>query len=222
MRVRFGKATMVPDDFRSADTIGFSASLDGLRKHFLDITRVLDTTDIDFRCHGIRGAEMDAADTAKTLIEVLLERDVPDTVQLNFILAQVKAATLDDEFGLSQGVLRKGQRQRKDGVAFAVGPENFLFVQVDAELAVFEGGHGVAPFVMGFVWVFWYYLYNEYIIPCCDDFINSIQCASTQAMRGSLLVFTLNRFLDSPCSCLLRKGRILCRIVLPKNCYNYH
>lgn len=78
MRVRLGKATMVPDDFRSADTIGFSASLDGLRKHFLDITRVLDTTDIDFRCHGIRGAEMDAADTAKTLIEVLLERDVPE------------------------------------------------------------------------------------------------------------------------------------------------
>lgn len=152
MRVRFGKATMVPDDFRSADTIGFSASLDGLRKHFLDITRVLDTTDIDFRCHGIRGAEMDAADTAKTLIEVLLERDVPDAVQLNFILTQVKAATLDDEFGLGQGVLRKGQRQRKDGVAFAVGPEDFLLVQIDTELAVFEGGHGMTPFVMGFVW----------------------------------------------------------------------
>ena len=111
MRVRLGEATMVPDDFRSADTIGFSASLDGLRKHFLDITRVLDTTDIDFRCHGIRGAEMDAADTAKALIEVLLERDVPDAVQLNLILAQVEAATLDDEFGLSQGVLCKGQRQ---------------------------------------------------------------------------------------------------------------
>lgn len=153
MRVRFGKATMVPDDFRSADTIGFSASLDGLRKHFLDITRVLDTTDIDFRCHGIRGAEMDAADTAKTLIEVLLERDVPDAVQLNFILAQVEAATLDDEFGLGQSVLREGQGQRKYGVAFAVGPEDFLLVQIDAELAVFEGGHGMVPFVMGFVLV---------------------------------------------------------------------
>ena len=153
MRVRLGEATMVPDDFRSADTIGFSASLDGLRKHFLDITRVLDTTDIDFRCHGIRGAEMDAADTAKALIEVLLERDVPDAVQLNLILAQVEAATLDDEFGLSQGVLCKGQGQRKDGVALAVSPENFLLIQVDTELAVFEGGHGMAPFVMGFVWV---------------------------------------------------------------------
>lgn len=153
MRVRLGEATMFPDDFRSADTIGFSASLDGLRKHFLDITRVLDTTDIDFRCHGIRGAEMDAADTAKALIEVLLERNVPDAVQLNLILAQVKAATLDDEFGLSQGVLCKGQRQRKDGVAFAVSPENFLLVQIDAELAVFEGGHGMTPFVMRFVWV---------------------------------------------------------------------
>ena len=96
---------------------------------------------------------MDATYTAKTLIEVLLERDVPDAVQLNFILAQIKAATLDDEFGLAQGVLRKGQRQRKDGVAFSVGPENFLLVQVDAELAVFECGHGMAPFVMGFVWV---------------------------------------------------------------------
>ena len=122
MRVRLGEATMVPDDFRSADTIGFSASLDGLRKHFLDIAWVFDTTDIDFRCHGIRGAEMNATDTAKALIEVLLERDVPDAVQLNFILAQVKAATLDDEFGLSQGVLRKRQRQRKDGVTFTVGP----------------------------------------------------------------------------------------------------
>lgn len=154
MRVRLGKATMVPDDFRSADTIGFSASLDGLRKHFLDITRVLDTTDIDFRCHGIRGAEMDAADTAKALIEVLLERDVPDAVQLNFILAQVEAATLDDEFGLGQSVLREGQGQRKDGVALAVSPENFLLIQVDTELAVFEGGHGMVPFVMGFVWLF--------------------------------------------------------------------
>ena len=153
MRVRLGEATMVPDDFRSADTIGFSASLDGLRKHFLDITRVLDTTDIDFRCHGIRGAEMDAADTAKALIEVLLERDVPDAVQLNLVLAQIEAATLDDEFGLGQGVLRKRQRQRKDGVAFTVGPENFLLIQVDTELAVFEGGHGMVPFVMGFVWV---------------------------------------------------------------------
>lgn len=153
MRVRFGKATMVPDDFRSADTIGFSASLDGLRKHFLDITRVLDTTDIDFRRHSIRGAEMDAANTAQAFIEVLFERDVPDAVQLNLILAQVKAATPDDEFGLGQSVLRKGQRQRKDGVAFSVGPENFFLVQVDAELAVFEGGHGMTPFVMGFVWV---------------------------------------------------------------------
>lgn len=153
MRGRLGEVTMVPDDFRSTDTVRFPASLDGLRKHFLDITRVLDTTDIDFRCHGIRGAEMDAADTAQTLIEVLLECDVPDAVQLNFILAQVKAATLDDEFGLGQGVLRKGQRQRKDSVAFSVGPENFLLVQVDAELAVFECGHGMAPFVMGFVWV---------------------------------------------------------------------
>lgn len=153
MRVRFGKATMVPDDFRSADTIGFSASLDGLRKHFLDITRVLDTTDIDFRRHSIRGAEMDAANTAQAFIEVLFERDVPDAVQLNLILAQVKAATLDDKFGLGQGVLREGQGQRKDGVALAVGPENFLLVQIDAELAVFEGGHGMAPFVVGFVLV---------------------------------------------------------------------
>ena len=153
MRGRLWEVTMVPDDFRSTDTVRFPASLDGLRKHFLDIARVLDTTDIDFRCHGIRGAEMDAADTAKTLIEVLLERDVPDAVQLNFILAQVKAATLDDKFGLCQGVLRKGQRQRKDGVALSVSPENFLLVQVDAELAVFEGGHGMTPFVVGFVWV---------------------------------------------------------------------
>ena len=144
---------MVSYDFRSTDTVRFPASLDGLRKHFLDITRVLDTTDIDFRCHGIRGTEMNAADTAKALIEVLLERDVPDAVQLNLVFAQVKAATLDDEFGFGQGVLRKGQRQRKDGVAFSVGPENFLLVQVDAELAVFEGGHGMTPFVMGFVLV---------------------------------------------------------------------
>lgn len=153
MRVRLGEAAMVPDDFRSTDTVRFPASLDGLRKHFLDITRVLDTTDIDFRCHGIRGTEMDAADTAKALIEVLLECNVPDAVQLNLILAQVEAATLDDEFGLGQGVLRKRQRQRKDGVAFSVSPENFLLVQVDAELAVFECGHGMAPFIMGFVWV---------------------------------------------------------------------
>lgn len=153
MRGRLWEVTMVPDDFRSTDTVRFPASLDGLRKHFLDIARVLDTTDIDFRCHGIRGAEMNAADTAKALIEVLLERDVPDAIQLNLILAQVKAATLDDEFGLGQGVLRKRQRQRKDGVAFSVGPENFLLVQVDAELAVFEGGHGMAPFVVGFVLV---------------------------------------------------------------------
>lgn len=153
MRGRLWEVTMVPDDFRSTDTVRFPASLDGLRKHFLDIARVLDTTDIDFRCHGIRGAEMDAADTAKALIEVLLERDVPDAIQLNLILAQVKAATLDDEFGLGQGIFRKGQRQRKDGVAFAVSPENFLLVQVDTELAVFEGGHGMTPFVVGFVWV---------------------------------------------------------------------
>lgn len=153
MRGRLGEVTMVPDDFRSTDAVRFPASLDGLRKHFLDIARVLDTTDINFRCHGIRRAEMDAADTAKALIEVLLERNVPDAVQLNFILAQVKAATLDDEFGLGQGVLREGQGQRKDCVAFAVGPENFLLVQIDAELAVFEGGHGMAPFVMGFVLV---------------------------------------------------------------------
>ena len=152
MRVRLGEATMVPDDFRSTDTVRFPTCLDGLRKHFLDITRVLDTTDIDFRRHSICGTEMDAADTAKALIEVLFERDVPDTVQLNLVFAQIKAATLDDEFGLGQGVLCKGQRQRKDGVAFSVGPENFLLVQVDAELAVFEGGHGMTPFVMGFVW----------------------------------------------------------------------
>ena len=153
MRARLGEATVVTYDFRSTDTVCFPASLDGLRKHFLDITRVLDAADVDFRCHSIRGAEMDAANSAQTLIEVLLECDVPDAVQLNFILAQVKAATLDDEFGLGQGVLCKGQRQRKDGVAFAVGPENFLLVQVDAELAVFEGRHGMAPFVMEFVLV---------------------------------------------------------------------
>ena len=153
MRGRLWEATMVPDDFRSTDTVCFPTCLDGLRKHFLDIARVLDAADVDFWRHSICGAEMDAADTAKALIEVLLERDVPDTVQLNFILAQVEAATLDNEFGLGQGVLRKGQRQRKDGVAFAVGPENLFFVQVDAELAVFEGGHGMAPFVMEFVWV---------------------------------------------------------------------
>lgn len=157
MWVRLWEVAMVPDDFRSTDAVRFPASLDGLRKHFLDIARVLDTTDIDFRCHGIRGAEMDATYTAKTLIEVLLERDVPDAVQLNLVFAQVKAATLDDEFGLGQGVFREGQRQRKDGVAFSVGPENFFLVQVDAELTVFEGGHGMAPFVMGFAWVFGIY-----------------------------------------------------------------
>ncbi len=153
MRVRLGEAAMVPDDFRSTDTVRFPASLDGLRKHFLDIARVLDAADVDFRCHSIRGTEMDAADTAQTLIEVLLECYVSDAVQLNLILTQVKASTLDDEFGLGQGVLREGQWQRKDGVALAVGPENFLLIQVDTELAVFEGGHGAAPFVMGFVWV---------------------------------------------------------------------
>lgn len=152
MRGRLWEATMVPDDFRSTDTVRFPASLDGLRKHFLDITRVLDAADVDFRRHGIRGAEMNATDTAQTLIEVLLECDVPDAVQLNLIFAQVKAATLDDEFGLGQSVLRKGQRQRKDGVAFSVSPENLFFVQVDAELAVFEGGHGMTPFVMGVVY----------------------------------------------------------------------
>lgn len=153
MRVRLGEAAMVPDDFRSTDTVRFPTCLDGLRKHFLDITRVLDAANVDFRRHSIRGAEMDAADTAQTFIEVLLKRNVPNAVQLNLVFAQVKATTLDDEFGLGQGVLRKGQRQRKDGVAFSVGPENFLLVQVDAELAVFEGGHGMAPFVMGFVWL---------------------------------------------------------------------
>lgn len=115
MRGRLGEATMAPNDFRSTDTVRFPASLDGLRKHFLDIARVLDTTNIDFRRHGIRGTEMNATNTAQTLIEVLLERDVPDAVQLNLILAQVKAATLDDEFGLGQGIFCKGQRQRKDG-----------------------------------------------------------------------------------------------------------
>lgn len=153
MRGRLWEVTMVPDDFRSTDTVRFPASLDGLRKHFLDIARVLDTTDIDFRRHGIRGAEMNATDTAQTFIEVLLECDVPDAVQLNFILAQVEAATLDDKFGLGQSVLREGQGQRKDGMAFSVGPENFFLVQVDAELTVFEGGHGMVPFVMGFVWI---------------------------------------------------------------------
>lgn len=153
MRVRLGEATMVPDDFRSTDTVRFPTCLDGLRKHFLDIARVLDAADVDFWRHSICRAKMDAADTAQTLIEVLLECDVPDAVQLNFILAQVKAATLDDEFGLGQGVLRKGQRQRKDGVAFSVGPENLFFVQVDAELAVFECRHGMVPFVVGFIWV---------------------------------------------------------------------
>lgn len=100
MRGRLWEAAMVPDDFRSADTVRFPASLDGLGKHFLDLTRVLDAPDIDFRCHGIRGAEMDAADTADALIEVLLESNVPDAVQLNLVLAQIEAATLDDEFGL--------------------------------------------------------------------------------------------------------------------------
>ena len=76
MRVRLGEAAMVPDDFRSTDTVCFPASLDGLRKHFLDIARVLDTTDVGFWRHSICGAEMDAADTAQTLIEVLLECDV--------------------------------------------------------------------------------------------------------------------------------------------------
>ena len=153
MRGRLWEVTMVPDDFRSTDTVRFPASLDGFRKHFLDIARVLDAADIDFPRHGLPGAGMDASYTGQTFIEVLLERDGPDAVQLNFILAQIEAATLDDEFGLGQGILREGQRQRKDGVAFAVSPENFLLVQVDAELAVFECGHGMVPFVMGFVWI---------------------------------------------------------------------
>ena len=38
-------------------------------------------------------------------------------------------------------------------MAFSVGPENLFFVQVDAELAVFECRHGMAPFVMGLVLV---------------------------------------------------------------------
>lgn len=38
-------------------------------------------------------------------------------------------------------------------MAFSVSPENFFLVQIDAELAVFEGGHGMVPFVMGFVWI---------------------------------------------------------------------
>lgn len=152
MRVRLVEAVMVPDDFRSTDTVRFPTCLDGLRKHFLDIARVLDAADVDFRRHSICRAKMDATDTAQTLIEVLLECDVPDAVQLNLVLAQVEAATLDDEFGLGQGVLCKRQRQRKDGVAFSVGPEDFLLVQVDSELAVFEGRHGMTPFMMGFVW----------------------------------------------------------------------
>ena len=142
MRVRLGEAAMVPDDFRSTDTVRFPTCLDGLRKHFLDITRVLDAADVDFWRHSIRGAEMDAADTAKALIEVLLERDVPDTVQLNLILSQVKAATLDDEFGLGQGVLRKGQWQRKDCVAFSVGPENLPQRRVLIRTAMVFGGDG--------------------------------------------------------------------------------
>lgn len=155
VHVRFREATVVSDDFRSPDTVRFPANLDGLRKDLFDCTRVLDAADVNFRGHRIRGAEMDAADAAQTLVKILPERNVPDAVQLNLVFAQIKATTLDDEFGFGQGVLREGQRQRKDGVAFSVGPENFLFVQVDAELAVFEGGHGMAPFVMGYglVWV---------------------------------------------------------------------
>ena len=151
MRVRLGEAAMVSDNFRSTDTVRFPASLDGLRKHFLDITRVLDAPNIDFRSHSIRRTEMDTADSADALVEVLLERDISDAVQLNLILAQVKAAALDNEFRFGQSVLCKGQRQRKDGVTFTVGPENLFLVQVDAELAVFEGGLGMAPFVIGFV-----------------------------------------------------------------------
>lgn len=139
MRVRLWEAAMVPDDFRSTDTVRFPASLDGLRKHFLDITRVLDASDVDFRRHSIRGAEMDAADTAQTLIEVLLECDVPDAVQLNLILAQVKAATLDDEFGLGQGVLRKGQRQRKDYLSFRIASNSSRLVTYRYFLAISSG-----------------------------------------------------------------------------------
>lgn len=153
---------MLTNDFRSTDTVCFPASFDGLRKDLFDCTRVLDAPDVDFRSHRIRGAEMDAADAAQAFIKVLSKCDVSDAIQLNLILAQVKAATLDDEFGLGQGVLRKGQRQRKDGVAFSVGPENFLLVQIDSELAIFEGGNGTVPFVIGFglVWVvciLWYW-----------------------------------------------------------------
>ena len=153
MHVGLGETTVLTNNFRGADTVRFPTSLDGLRKGLFDCTRVFDAADVNFRGHRIRGAEMDAADAAQTLVKILLECNVPDAVQLNLILAQIKAATLDDKLCLGQSVLREGQRQRKDGVAFSVGPENLLFVQVDAEFAVFEGGHGAAPFVVGVVWL---------------------------------------------------------------------
>lgn len=56
---------------------------------------------------------MDAANTAQTLIEVLLERDVPNAVQLNLVFAQIKAATLDDEFGLGQVYFVKDSGREK-------------------------------------------------------------------------------------------------------------
>lgn len=56
---------------------------------------------------------MNAADTAKTLIEVLLERDVPDAVQLNLVFAQVKAATLDDELVSVKVYLMKDNGREK-------------------------------------------------------------------------------------------------------------
>lgn len=86
MRGRLGEATMVPDDFRSTDAVRFPASLDGLRKHFLDIARVLDTTDIDFRCHGIRGAEMDATYTAKTLVFPSVPVNIPNMKERYFFM----------------------------------------------------------------------------------------------------------------------------------------
>ena len=68
MRVRLWEVAVVPDDFRSTDTVRFPTCLDGLRKHFLDITRVLDTTDIDFRRHGIRTGGLSAGVPVSTLL----------------------------------------------------------------------------------------------------------------------------------------------------------
>lgn len=76
-----------------------------------------------------------------------------------------------------------GQRQRKDGVAFSVGPENFLFVQVDAEFAVFEGGHGIAHFVMEFGLVF------------CTTFIMSILYHAVMIL-AIYYAYTTNASLD--------------------------